>query len=77
MTREPIAVEEQEDANVYRFATVGRADCGNFDSDDSAALELHRRHLSDRNRDFGPYSDVTKGNGSVAIIPVERRIQRC
>ena len=45
-------------ASLRRTAAFGGIDSGNIDSDDSEIVELHRCHLSDRDRHPGTRANV-------------------
>lgn len=47
-------------ANLRRIATIGGADRGNIDFDDSEVVELHRRDLSDRDRHLGTGANMMR-----------------
>lgn len=51
---------DTNDANLYRTAAIGGADRRNIDPDDSKVVELHRRHLFGRDRNFGTGANVTQ-----------------
>jgi hypothetical protein len=52
--------EAKANANVCRTATGGGVDSGNTDFDDPAVIELHRRHLPDRDWNLGTDENVTR-----------------
>ena len=51
---------DTSDANLYRSAAIGSADRRNIDPNDSKIVELHRRHLLGRDRNFGTGANVTR-----------------
>jgi hypothetical protein len=70
---------------LYLLLTGGGVDSGNTDFDDPAVIELHRRHLPDRNGNIGTDENVTRSapfHGAAAhetriIIIAERRERIC
>lgn len=73
-------------ANVRRTAAVSGAHSGNIDSVDSKVVELHCRHLSDRDRHFGTGANVVFNRSNAAASQkgrkakahfAERRTCRC
>jgi len=50
---------EIRNANFYRGPALGGIDRGNLDPDDSEVVELHRRHLFDRDRHLGIGANMT------------------